>query len=56
MHTENELFATHMCGWDRATLACDVPTEPDTATARTLSRRQVLNGVGVLTAAALLTA
>src|SRR4051812_11438871 len=43
-------------GWDQATLASDDPTEPDTTTARSLSRRQVLNGIGVLTAAALLSA
>jgi len=54
MRTDHELFAAHMCGWDQATLASDAPTEPDTATARALSRRQVLNGIGVLTAAALL--
>ena len=50
MRTENELFAAHLCGWVQATLASD------TATAPTLSRRQVLNGLGVLTAAALLSA
>jgi len=56
MRTDHEVFAAHMCGWDHATLASDAPTEPDTATARALSRRQVLNGIGVLTAAALLSA
>jgi len=56
MRTDHEVFAAHMCGWDHATLASDAPTEPDTATARALSRRQVLHGIGALSAAALLSA
>lgn len=56
MRTADELFAAHMCGWDQATLASDVPAEAKTATARSVSRRQVLNGIGVLTATAVLTA
>ena len=56
MSTTDELFAAHMCGWDRATLASGAPAEAKIAAAWSVSRRQVLNGAGVLAAAAVLAA
>ena len=56
MSTADELFAAHMCGWDRATLVSDAPAEAKTATAWSVSRRRVLGGAGILTATALLAA
>lgn len=56
MSTTDELFAAHMCGWDRATLASVAPAEAKIAAAWSVSRRQVLNGAGVLAAAAVLAA
>ena len=56
MRTADEFSASHMCGWGQATLASKAPAETTTATARSVSRRQVLNGIGALGAAALLTA
>ena len=56
MATTDELFAAHMCGWDRATLASGAAAEAKTAAPSSVSRRQVLNGAGVLAAAALLAA
>ena len=56
MATTDELFAAHMCGWDRATLASGAAAEAKTAAPSSVSRRQVLNGAGVLAAAAVLAA
>ena len=56
MSTADELFAAHMCGWDRATLVSDAPAEAKTATAWSVSRRRVLGGAGILKATALLAA
>ena len=55
MATAEEVFVAHECRWDQATLA-SAARPPGTATARSVSRRQVLNGIGILTAAAVLTA
>ena len=55
MRTDSELFAAHMCGWDQAALASAAPIDT-TAEAAGLCRRTVLQGIGVLTAAAFLSA
>jgi len=54
MHAMDEFLVAHECGWDQATLVSDAPAE--VTTARSVSRRQVLHGIGALTAAAVLTA
>jgi len=51
MGTPDDFAAAHMCGWDQARL---VPQA--TAPERVVSRRLFLNGIGVLGAAAVLTA
>ena len=56
MRTADELFAAHMCGWDQATLASDAPAPAKKATEWSVSRRQFLTGIGVLSAATVLTA
>ncbi|MGV0835256.1 amidohydrolase [Mycolicibacterium thermoresistibile] len=51
MTTTDEFHAAHMCGWDQVTLAADAPPP-----LRAVARRQMLGGIGLLGAAAVLAA